>query len=146
MSTGRTTLKHSEITEKIIGVFYDVYNELGYGFLESTYAAAMILALEQDGLSAARQVAVPVWFRGRKIGPYFADLIVERCVVLELKAARTIEPAHEAQLLHYLRATDVEIGLLLNFGLQPQFRRLIFDNERKKIRGNPCESVAGVVG
>jgi GxxExxY protein len=146
MSTGRTTLKHSEITEKIIGVFYDVYNELGYGFLESTYAAAMILALEQDGLSAARQVAVPVWFRGRKIGPYFADLIVERCVLLELKAARTIEPAHEAQLLHYLRATDVEIGLLLNFGLQPQFRRLIFDNERKKIRGNPCESVAGVVG
>lgn len=146
MSTGPGNLKHSDITEKIIGVFYDVYNELGYGFLESTYAAAMILALEQDGLSAARQVAVPVWFRGRKIGPYFADLIVERCVLLELKAARCIEPAHEAQLLHYLRATEIEIGLLLNFGLQPQFRRLIFDNERKKIRGNPYESVPGVVG
>lgn len=146
MRTGSGNLKHSDITEKIIGVFYDVYNELGYGFLESTYAAAMILALEQDGLSVARQVAVAVWFRGRKIGPYFADLIVERCVLLELKAARTIEPSHEAQLLHYLRATDIEIGLLLNFGLHPQFRRLIFDNERKKIRGNPCESVAGVVG
>ena len=146
MSTVRGTLKHSDLTEKIIGVFYDVYNELGYGFLESTYAAAMIVALEQCSLAVARQVAVPVWFRGRKIGPYFADLIVERCVLLELKAARCIEPAHEAQLLHYLRATEIEIGLLLNFGLHPQFRRLIFDNERKKIRGNPCESVAGVMG
>jgi GxxExxY protein len=85
-----------------------------------------------------------VWFRNRKIGQYYADLIVEGVVLLELKAARTLESAHEAQLLHYLRATEVEVGLLLNFGLRPQFRRLLFDNERKKIRGNPCESVAKV--
>ena len=137
-------LKHSALSEKIIGVFYDVYNELGHGFLESTYAEAMLMALEESGLSAAREVPVPVWFRGRKVGQYFADLIVEDVVLLELKAARTLESAHEAQLLHYLRATNVEVGLLLNFGLRPQFRRLLFDNERKKIRENPCESVARI--
>ena len=87
---------------------------------------------------------MPVWFRGRKVGQYFADLIVEDVVLLELRAARTLESAHEAQLLHYLRATTVEVGLLLNFGLRPQFRRLLFDNERKKIRENPCESVARI--
>ena len=137
-------LKYSELTERIIGVFFDVYNELGFGFLESTYSAAMMLALQDCGLEVARQVAIPVWFRSKKIGPYFADILVEHKVLLELKAGRCLEPAHEAQLLHYLRATEIEIGLLLNFGLRPQFRRLIFDNERKKIRGNPCKSVAEV--
>jgi len=135
---------HSDLTEKIIGVFYDVYNELGHGFLESTYAEALTVALEEIGLGAAREVPVPVWFRGRKVGQYYADLIVDGVVLLELKAARTLESAHEAQLLHYLRATDIEVGLLLNFGLRPQFRRLLFDNARKKIRENPCESVAKV--
>jgi GxxExxY protein len=144
MSASAPGLKHSDITEKIIGIFYDVYNELGHGFLESTYAEALLVALEASGLNAAREVSVPVWFRGRKVGQYYADLIVEGMVLLELKAARTLESAHEAQLLHYLRATKVEVGLLLNFGLRPQFRRLLFDNERKKIRENPCESVAKV--
>jgi GxxExxY protein len=137
-------LMHSDLTEKIIGVFYDVDNELGHGFLESTYAEALTVALEEIGLGAAREVPVPVWFRGRKVGQYYADLIVDGVVLLELKAARTLESAHEAQLLHYLRATDIEVGLLLNFGLRPQFRRLLFDNARKKIRENPCESVAKV--
>ena len=135
-------LKHSELTDKIIGVFYDVYNELGHGFLESTYAEALAMALEESGVTATRGVPVPVWFRGRKIGQYYADIIVEGLVLLEVKASRTLEPAHEAQLLHYLRATEVEVGLLLNFSIRPQFRRLLFDNERKKIRENPCESVA----
>jgi GxxExxY protein len=144
MNTSPAGLKHSELTDKIIGVFYDVYNELGYGFLESTYAEAMVIALEGSGLAAAREVPVPVWFRERKAGQYFADIAVGQTVLLELKTARTLDTAHEAQLLHYLRATEIEIGLLLNFGLRPQFRRLIFDNERKKIRGNPCESVAKV--
>jgi GxxExxY protein len=137
-------LKHSDLTEKVIGVFYDVHNELGHGFLESTYAQAMVVALEESGLSSMREVPVPVWFRGRKVGQYYADLIVEGVVLLDLKAARTLESAHEAQLLHYLRATEIEVGLLLNFGLRPQFRRLLFDNERKRIRGNPCESLAKV--
>jgi GxxExxY protein len=144
METPPPDLKHSELTQKIIGVFYDVYNELGYGFLESTYAEALMVALEETGLRAAREVPVPVWFRGRKIGQYYADLMVGEVVLLELKAARTLESAHEAQLLHYLRATEHEVGLLLNFGMRPQFRLLLFDNERKKIRGNPCESVAKV--
>jgi GxxExxY protein len=137
-------LKHSEVTDKIIGVFYDVYNELVYGFLESTYAEATVIALQDAGLQVAREVPVPVWFRGRKASQYFADLLVENIILLELKTARAIEPAHEAQLLHYLRATQIEVGLLLNFGLRPQFRRLLFDNERKKIRENPRESAAKV--
>jgi GxxExxY protein len=137
-------LMHSDLTEKIIGVFYDVYNELGHGFLESTYAEALTVALEEIGLGAAREVPVPVWFRGRKVGQYYADLIVDGVVLLELKAARTLESAHEAQLLHYLRATDIEVGLLLNFGLRPQFRRRLFDNARKKIHENPSESAAKV--
>ena len=122
-----------------------MYNELGYGFLESTYSEAMLIALQDAGLSASREVSVPVWFRSRKVGQYFADLLVNDCVLLELKTARTVESAHEAQLLHYLRATEIEVGLLLNFGVRPQFRRLIFDNPRKKIRENPRESVAKVL-
>ncbi len=137
-------LKHSDLTEKIIGVFYDVYNELGHGFLESTYSEALTVALEESETSLAREVPVPVWFRGRKVGQYYADLIVDGVVLLELEAARTLESAHEAELLHYLRATDIEVGLLLNFGLRPQFRPLLFDNARKKIRENPRESVAKV--
>jgi GxxExxY protein len=144
MNAPATILKHSDLTEQIIGVFYDVYNELGHGFLESTYAEALVLALNEAGLSAAREVPVPVWFRRRKVGQYYADMIVEGVVLLELKAARTLEHAHEAQLLHYLLATEVEVGMLLNFGLRPQFRRLLFGNDRKKIRENPCESVAKV--
>ena len=137
-------LKHSDLTEKIIGVFYDVYNELGHGFLESTYTEALVVALAESALSTAREVPMPVGFRGKKIGQDFAELIVDGVVLLELKAARNLDPAHEAQLLHYLRATDIEVGLLLHFGFRPQFRRLLFDNERNKIRENPGESVAQV--
>ncbi len=137
-------LKHEELTEQIIGIFYDVYNELGYGFLESVYRESMAIASSECGLRAEQEVPVPVWFRGKKVGEYRADLLVERWVLLELKSARTLESSHQAQLLHYLRATEIEVGLLLNFGPQPQFRRLIFDNERKKIRANPCKSVAEV--
>jgi len=139
---GDVPLKHSELTDRIIGVFYDVYNELGHGFLESTYGEAMVMALEAAGLRVSREVPVPVWFRGTKIGQYFADILVERVVLLELKAGRILEKAHEAQLLHYLRATEIEVGLLLGFGIRPQFRRSLFDNDRKKIRENSCESVA----
>jgi GxxExxY protein len=137
-------LKHAELTEKIIGIFYDVYNELGYGFLECVYEESLVIALREAGLAATRQVALPVWFRGHKVGEFRADLLVENNVLLELKSARSLEPAHEAQLLHYLKSTEVEVGMLLNFGARPQFRRLLFDNERKKIRGNSWKSVAGV--
>lgn len=137
-------LKHAELTDRIIGVYYDVYNELGYGFLESVYEESMAIALRAEGLGIHRQVAVPVLFRGYQVGDFRADLLVENKVLLELKSARTLDRSHEAQLLHYLRATEIEIGLLLNFGEKPQFRRLLFDNDRKKIRVHPCKSVAGV--
>jgi GxxExxY protein len=136
-------LKHADVTEKIIGIFYDVYNELGYGFLECVYEESLAIALHEVGFATNRQIPLPVWFRGHKVGEFRADLLVENCVLLELKSARSLDPAHEAQLLHYLKSTEVEIGMLLNLGT-PQFRRLIFDNERKKNRGNPWKSVAGV--
>lgn len=124
---------HSGLTEQIIAVFYEVYNELGYGFLESVYEEAMYRALCSHRLNARRQAPIPVWFRGEQIGDFRADLIVSDSVLIELKAARAFEPAHEAQLLNYLRATTIEVGLLLNFGPRPQIRRLAFSNERKKI-------------
>lgn len=145
MTTLTVPLKYSELTDKVIGIFYDVYNELGHGFLESTYAAAMAVALEDSGIQAVREVPISVWFHNKKVGQYFADIVVGNAVLLELKAARHLESAHEAQLLHYLRATEIEVGLLLNFGIRPQFRRLLFDNDRKQIRENPCKSVAGVL-
>ncbi len=125
---------HHALTEKIIGVFYDVYNELGHGFLESIYETAMVIALRDKGLTVEQQVEVPVWFRGNRIGTFFADLFVEGVVIVELKAVRSIDPAHEAQLLHYLRSTEIELGLLLNFGVRPEIKRKIFDNPRKSVR------------
>jgi GxxExxY protein len=144
MESSDSGLKFGQITDRVIGVFYDVYNELGYGFLESIYEESLVIALRQAGLTVSRQVAIPVWFRDHKVGDFRADLLVENCVLVELKCARLLEPAHIAQLLHYLRSTEVEVGLLLNFGSRPQFRRLLFDNERKKFRADPCKSVAEV--
>jgi GxxExxY protein len=137
-------LKHAELTEKITGIFYDVYNELGYGFLECVYEESLVIALHEARLAVDRQILLPVWFRGHKVGDFRADVMVENSVLLELKSARSLDPAHEAQLLHYLKSTEIEVGMLLNFGTRPQFRRLLFDYERKKIRENPWKSVAGV--
>ena len=137
-------LRHAVLTEKIIGIFYDVYNELGYGFLESIYRGSLAIALRGAGLALGEQIPIPVWFRNHKVGEFRADMLVENSVLLELKSTRVLEAAHEAQLLHYLKSTEIEVGLLLNFGQRPQFRRLLFDNDRKRLRGNPCESVAGV--
>jgi GxxExxY protein len=128
-----TDLKHGKITDKIIGVFYDVYNELGHGFLESVYHRSLVLALQSVGLNVSSRVdIIPVWFRGSEVGHFQADILVEQCVLLELKAARALESAHRAQLLNYLRATEIEVGLLLNFGEKPEVKRLIFDNSKKK--------------
>jgi GxxExxY protein len=123
---------HEELTEKIIGVFYIVYNELGHGFLESVYHKALVLALRQAGLRAEIEVPVPVFFRGQQVGDFSADVVVEDKVLLELKAVRELEPAYEAQLLNYLRGTPIEVGLLMNFGPKPRFRRLVFANDRKR--------------
>ena len=125
--------KHSELTEKIIKVFYKVYNTLGYGFLEKVYENALLLELKNLNLQASSQEPIKVLYNGVIIGEYFADVLVEGKVILEIKAARTLTEEHEAQLLNYLKATIIEVGLLLNFGPRPEIRRKAFDNERKKI-------------
>ena len=131
-----TDLKHGLITDQILSVFYDVYNELGNGFLESVYHRSLVIALKSAGLKVCSQMDVPVSFRGHRVGNFVADVLVENCVLLELKAARKLELSHEKQLLNYLRATEIEVGLLLNFGEKPEFKRLIFDNLKKRTR-NP---------
>jgi GxxExxY protein len=134
MNADTRGLKHKELTETIIGVFYEVYNELGHGFLESVYERAFEVALASKGLEVLRQIDVPVWFRGQKVGDFVADVLVNKSVLLELKATRTLDSAHEAQMLNYLRATEIEVGLLFNFGIKPEFRRLVFENSRKKVQ------------
>jgi len=100
--------------------------------------------LNSLGLKVCRQIQIPVWFRGKPVGDFTADMLVD-CVLLELKAARALDSAHQAQLLNYLRATEIEVGLLLNFGVKPEFKRLIFDNPRKAARGNPRISIADLL-
>jgi len=145
MNTDKHGLRHSEITDKIIKVFFEVYNELGPGFLESVYERSLEIALNSLGLKVCRQIEIPVWFRGQRVGDFTADMLVEDCVLLELKAARALDSSHQAQLLNYLRATEIEVGLLLNFGLKPEFKRLLFDNPRKNIRRSPAISAADLL-
>jgi len=127
-----TDLKHGSVTDQILRVFYEVYNELGHGFLESVYHRSLVLALQSTGVKVCSRVAIPVWFRGHQVGHFEADLLVENCVLLELKAARSLDSSHRAQLMNYLRATDIEVGLLLNFGERPEFKRVVFDNLKKQ--------------
>jgi GxxExxY protein len=125
---------HAEITEKVIAVFYDVYNELGHGFLESVCQAAMVMALKQAGLVVEQQVHFTVWFRGVPIGHFVADIVVNGKVLIEIKSASALHPWNEAQLLNYLRVSSIEVGLLMNFGPKAEYRRRIFTNDRKKQR------------
>ena len=125
-------LKHRGLTDKIIGTFYEVYNELGFGFLESVYEEAMMIALREKDLKVEQQVSIPVWFRGKNIGNFEADLVVNSLVIIELKAVKGIDEAHIAQLLNYLRATEIEVDLVLNFGQKAEFKRQAFDNSRKR--------------
>jgi GxxExxY protein len=142
MNTDQSQFKYQEITEKIIGVFYDVYNEIGFGFLESVYEKCLVAALGQAGLTVQQQVSIPFFFRGQPLADFSADLLINEEALVEIKTCKSLDRAHEAQLLNYLKATQIEIGLLLNFGERPQVRRFIFDNERKKHRGLPERSSA----
>jgi GxxExxY protein len=121
--------KHSDLTDLIIKAFYNVYNLLGYGFLEKVYENALIIELESLGLVVKRQVPIKVYFKEKEVGSYFADIVVNDVVIIELKAAEILVEAHEAQLTNYLRATNIEVGLLLNFGKQPQIKRKVFTNK-----------------
>ncbi len=123
---------HSDITALTIRAFYNVYNNLGYGFLEKVYENAMMIELRKLGLECKKQVPLTVYYDDIKVGDYFADIIVEDKVIIELKAAEGIVPEHEAQLVNYLRATEVEVGLLLNFGKEPQHKRRVLTDEYKK--------------
>ena len=125
-------IQHREITEKIIKAFYTVYNELGFGFLEKVYQAAILLELCNSGLVCESQKRIKVYYKESEIGDYYPDIIVNNLVILELKAAEYIILEHEYQLINYLKATEIEIGLLLNFGKKPEFRRKVFANERKR--------------
>ncbi|OXB04227.1 GxxExxY protein [Flavobacterium pectinovorum] len=124
-------LLHEELTDVIIKTFYEVYNELGYGFLERVYQNSLYLELKSKGLKVEAQKKIEVYYKGIEVGQYYADLIVEDLIILELKAADGIVKEFENQILNYLKGTNCEVGLLLNFGTKPEFKRKIFENNRK---------------
>jgi GxxExxY protein len=123
--------QHETLTKHIIGSFYNVYNELGFGFLEKVYENAMLVALTSSGLKAEKQYPISVLFEGHIVGEYLADIVVENKVIIEIKAIKQLSTEHEAQLLNYLKATNIEVGLLLNFGPKPEIMRRVFANTRK---------------
>ncbi|GGK02876.1 GxxExxY protein [Luteimonas terricola] len=119
-------LMHRRVSKQVIGTFFDTYNELGHGFLESVYEGALAIRLHECGLRVERQVPVAVRFHNHVVGEFRTDLLVEDCLLVEIKATRALTDAHEAQLLNYLKATGIRVGLLLNFGPRPDFRRRVF--------------------
>ncbi|HEY5589740.1 MAG TPA: GxxExxY protein [Paludibacter sp.] len=125
---------YQEVTAKIISRFYIVYNKLGYGFLEKVYEKAMKFELGKAGFNVERQKPINVYYDSELVGEYFADLFVENKIIIELKAAETLCENHELQLINYLKATDIEVGLLLNFGKKPEVRRKAFSNINKNLR------------
>lgn len=125
-------LLHKDITDKIIKAFYKVYNELGFGFLEKVYEKSLFLELTAMGLFCEKQKPITVYYNGQIVGEYFADILVNNCVIIELKAIETLIEEHELQLINYLKATEIEVGLLLNFGKNPDIKRKIFTNDKKK--------------
>ncbi|MGC9375775.1 MAG: GxxExxY protein [Bacteroidales bacterium] len=122
---------HKELSNKIIGAFYNVYNNLGFGFLEKVYENALLFELKKMHLKCEKQKPISVKYYGITVGEYFADIIVENKIIIELKATENICEEHELQLINYLKATEIEIGLLLNFGKKPEFKRKIFTNNNK---------------
>jgi GxxExxY protein len=134
-------MKHEEITEKIIKAFYKVYNTLGYGFLEKVYLNALLIELTKMGIRADKEKRVLVYYEGQVVGDYNADLNVEDIVICELKTSEQLYEGDEHQLVNYLKATEIEVGLLLNFGKKPEVRRKIYDNERKTWRTSKSTQV-----
>ncbi len=130
-------LLHHDTTEKIIGVFYDVYNETGCDFLEKVVQSALVIALRSAGLTAVERVSYPVFFRGEIIGEFFPDLVVNGIVLVEVKSKNTLAARDDAQVINYLRVSPLEVALILNFGSKPQVMRRILTNERKAHRGLP---------
>jgi len=123
--------KCKELTDQIIKIFYRVYNKLGYGFLEKIYENALMIELKEEKIVAVAQAPIQVFYKGQILGEYFADILADNKVIIEIRAAKNLMEEHEAQLLNYLKATNIEVGLLLNFGPKPEVRRKAFDNKRK---------------
>jgi GxxExxY protein len=123
--------KYKELTDQIIKIFYRVYNKLGYGFLEKIYENALMIELREEKIDAVAQAPIQVDYKGQIIGEYFADILVDARIIIEIKAGKKLMDEHEAQLLNYLKATSIEVGLLLNFGPTPEIKRKAFDNKRK---------------
>ena len=126
-----TSLLYKSITDAILKVYYEVYNELGYGFLEKVYQNAMYFELKSLGYKVEAQKQIKVYFKKQLVGEYYSDLLVEDKVIVELKATELIMNVHVAQIMNYLKATPIEVGMLLNFGEEPEFKRLIYTNDRK---------------
>ena len=123
---------HSSITSEIIGAFFRVYNQLGYGFLEKVYENALMIELRNCQLTCIAQAPIKVYYEKQIVGHYITDIIVNDCVIIEVKAADSLCKEHEVQLINYLKATEIEVGMLLNFGKSPQFKRKVFSKEFKK--------------
>jgi len=134
------SFKHEELTDLILRAFYQVYNRLGYGFLEKVYENSLAVAARKLGLSVVQQYLIRVEFEGVVVGEYVADLVFNDLVIVEVKALKSLLAEHDAQLLNYLKATDFEVGLLLNFGPQPECRRKVYDNARKKMARGPTQT------
>ncbi|WP_396151621.1 GxxExxY protein [Flavobacterium sp.] len=129
-------MQHKEMTAEIINSFYKVFNTLGYGFLEKVYENALSIELKKKGLNCKRQKPITVFYENEIVGEYFADLIVNDEIIIELKACETLIKEHEIQVVNYLKATKIEVALLLNFGKTPEIKRKIYSNEFKKINKN----------
>jgi GxxExxY protein len=135
-------LAHEAITERVIGAFYEVYNGLGTGFLEKVYENALVIELNQRGLQAEQQQRIPVHYRGELVGEYFADIVIEDLVIVELKIAKKITNVHIGQLINYLKATHCEVGFVLNFGPEAMFERRFAGNDKKPhLKRNSRQSV-----
>ena len=124
-------LLHGDLTERIIGVYHDAYHEFGDGFLEKVCQRVMVIALTEAGLDVAEGVRFDVHFRGQCVGQFFPDLVVNGVVLVEVKSCPGLEPRHKAQVINYLRASPLEVGLLLNFGPKREIDRIVYANERK---------------
>ena len=126
------SLLHKKITDAVLKAYYDVYNQLGYGFLEKVYQNTMYFELQSLGYKVEAQKQIRVYFKNQLVGEYYADLLIENKIIVELKACELLMNVHIAQLMNYLKATEIEVGLLLNFGEEAEFKRIIYTNDRKK--------------
>ena len=122
---------HEKLTEVVLKSYYKVYNTLGYGFLEKVYENAMLIELKRNGIAAVAQKNIKVYYESEEVGDYFADILIEDKIIVELKSTEKLSESHEAQLLNYLKATEIEVGMLMNFGKKPEFKRKIFTNDNK---------------